>query len=58
MYLLADTKENVRISQLAHALKVNSSTVSRMTRKLAQTGYVTYERYGTFSLTTKEKQLG
>ncbi len=58
MYFLADSTDQVTPSQLAKALGVNPSTVSRMTRKLAIDGWVEYEPYGKMYLTKKGKQFG
>jgi Mn-dependent DtxR family transcriptional regulator len=58
MYLLADPTDQVAPSQLAKALGVNPSAVSRMTRKLANHGWVKYEPYGKMYLTKKGKQFG
>lgn len=58
IYLLADPTDQVVPLQVAHALGVYPSTVSKMTRKLANHGLIKYEHYGKLHLTKEGKQLG
>ena len=58
IYLLADPTDQVVPSQVANVLGVNPSTVSKMTRKLANHGMIKYEYYGKLHLTKEGKQLG
>ncbi|REK74585.1 metal-dependent transcriptional regulator [Paenibacillus paeoniae] len=46
IYLLSRRKGCVRVSDVAEALSVHLSTVSKMALKLRESGYVSYEKYG------------
>ncbi len=48
----------VRINQLAEQLNVKASSVSKTVRKLAQMGYLDYEKYGIIQLTAKGQMMG
>lgn len=48
---LVDLKGYARVTDLATALELSAPTVSNMVRRLAQRGYVNYERYRGFTLT-------
>ena len=50
---LVETKGYARVTDIAEALQLNRSTVSNMVRRLAKRGYVNYERYRGFTLTTE-----
>ena len=50
---LVDRNGSARVSDLAEALGLSSSTVSNMVRRLAKRGYVNYQRYRGFTLTTE-----
>lgn len=50
---LVETKGYARVSDIAEALQLNRSTVSNMVRRLAKRGYVNYERYRGFTLTSE-----
>jgi Mn-dependent DtxR family transcriptional regulator len=58
IYLLADPTDQAIPLQVAYALGVYPSTVSKMTRKLANHGLIKYEHYGKLHLTKEGKQLG
>ncbi|MCM3676649.1 hypothetical protein M3699_23085 [Peribacillus simplex] len=58
IYLLADPTDQVIPLQVANALGVYPSAVSRMTRKLADYGLIKYEHYRNLRLTKEGKQLG
>jgi Mn-dependent DtxR family transcriptional regulator len=55
---LSRDKGYCRIGDLAAALNVQPPSASRMMRKLAETGYVNYKRYGLIELTGKGEKLG
>jgi Mn-dependent DtxR family transcriptional regulator len=46
------------VSDIAEALEVHSSSVTRMLKRLAEDQYLVYEKYGGFVLTPKGKKLG
>lgn len=48
----------VRVSRLAEELNVKPSSVSKMLIKLAEMGYVAYEKYGEIRLTPKGVERG
>ena len=48
---LVDRKGYARVADIATSLHLSRSTVSNMVRRLAQRGYVNYEKYRGFSLT-------
>lgn len=48
----------VRISSLAAMLHVRPSSASRMVAKLAENGFLHYERYGIIHMTTDGKRMG
>ncbi len=48
---LVDQKGYARVSDIAASLSLSRSAVSNMVRRLAQRGYVNYERYRGFTLT-------
>ncbi|MBN9693267.1 MAG: transcriptional regulator MntR [Verrucomicrobia bacterium] len=50
---LVEAKGYARVTDIAEALDLNRSTVSNMVRRLAKRGYVNYERYRGFTLTTE-----
>jgi Mn-dependent DtxR family transcriptional regulator len=50
---LVERKGYARVTDVAEALDVKPSTVSNMVRRLAARGFVNYERYRGFSLTTE-----
>jgi Mn-dependent DtxR family transcriptional regulator len=48
---LVDRKGYARVADLAASLQLSRSAVSNMVRRLAQRGFVNYERYRGFTLT-------
>lgn len=47
-----------RTSDLAEALNVQPSSATRMVKKLAESGFIAYERYGILRLTPEGRELG
>jgi Mn-dependent DtxR family transcriptional regulator len=58
IYLLIEDKGYARVSDIAEALSVHPSSVTKMVQKLDQTEYVIYEKYRGFVLTPKGKKVG
>ena len=54
---LIDQKGYARVADLAASLHLSTSAVSNMVRRLAQRGYVNYERYRGFTLTATGRQV-
>lgn len=54
---LVDKKGYARVTDLAETLDIGRSTVSTMVRKLAQRGFVNYERYRGFTLTEQGRKI-
>jgi DtxR family transcriptional regulator, manganese transport regulator len=54
---LVDQKGYARVTDTAAALGLSRSAVSNMVRRLAQRGYVNYERYRGFTLTPAGRQV-
>src|SRR3974390_2350348 len=54
---LIEQKGYARVADLAASLKLSTSAVSNMVRRLAQRGYVNYERYRGFTLTATGRQV-
>ncbi len=50
---LVEAKGYARVTDIAEALELSRSTVSNMVRRLAKRGYVNYERYRGFTLTSE-----
>ncbi|HEV8541026.1 MAG TPA: transcriptional regulator MntR [Verrucomicrobiae bacterium] len=50
---LVEQRGYARVSDLAEALGLKTSTVSNMVRRLAKRGFVNYEKYRDFSLTAE-----
>lgn len=48
----------IRVNKLAELLNVQASSATKMVRKLADAGYVNYERYGIVRLTGKGAEAG
>ena len=48
----------VRINQLAEKLNVKASSASKTVNKLAERGYLDYEKYGIIRLTIKGEEMG
>lgn len=58
IYSLISTKGYARVTDLAEALLVHPSTVTKMIQKLDKGEYVIYEKYRGFVLTNKGKKIG
>ena len=54
---LIDQKGYARVADLAESLRLSTSAVSNMVRRLARRGYVNYERYRGFTLTPSGRQV-
>ena len=54
---LIEQKGYARVVDLAAALRLSTSSVSNMVRKLAQRGFVNYERYRGFTLTPEGRRV-
>jgi len=58
IYNLIETKGYARVSDLAEALSVHPSSVTKMVQKLDKDDYLNYEKYRGFVLTAKGKRVG
>lgn len=58
IYLLIDNKGYARVSDIAEALSVLPSSVTKMVQKLDKDGYLVYEKYRGLTLTPKGEKLG
>ncbi|RDW21948.1 transcriptional regulator MntR [Oceanobacillus chungangensis] len=58
IYNLIDKKGYARVSDIAEALMVHPSSVTKMIQKLDKDEYVVYEKYRGFVLTEKGKKVG
>ena len=58
IYNLIETKGYARVSDLAEALSVHPSSVTKMVQKLDKDDYLNYEKYRGFVLTPKGKKIG
>ena len=58
IYLLIDNKGYARVSDIAEALSVLPSSVTKMVQKLDKDGYLIYEKYRGLTLTPKGQKLG
>lgn len=58
IYLLIDQKGYARVSDIAEALAVLPSSVTKMVQKLDKDGYLKYEKYRGLTLTAKGQKLG
>ena len=54
---LVEHKGYARVADLAASLRLSRSAVSNMVRRLARRGFVNYERYRGFTLTTAGRQV-
>lgn len=55
---LMESKGYARVSDIAEALLVHPSSVTKMVQKLDKDGYLNYEKYRGFILTSKGEKLG
>ena len=58
IYTLFEEKGYARVSDIAEALSVHPSSVTKMVQKLDQNKYLVYEKYRGLVLTTKGKKVG
>ncbi|SDQ50918.1 transcriptional regulator MntR [Virgibacillus salinus] len=58
IYNLIETKGYARVSDIAEALIVHPSSVTKMVQKLDKDEYLNYEKYRGFILTSKGKKIG
>jgi len=58
IYLLIQDKGYARVSDIAEALEVHPSSVTKMIQKLDKDDYLNYEKYRGFGLTPEGKRLG
>ncbi|WP_144461089.1 transcriptional regulator MntR [Siminovitchia fortis] len=58
IYLLISNKGYARVSDIAEALEVHPSSVTKMVQKLDRESYLHYERYRGLVLTAKGKKIG
>jgi len=58
IYLLIEDKGYARVSDIADALSVHPSSVTKMVQKLDKDEYLIYEKYRGLILTQKGKKMG
>ncbi|MDG5788711.1 transcriptional regulator MntR [Evansella sp. AB-P1] len=58
IYLLIEEKGYARVSDIAEALEVHPSSVTKMVQKLDKSEYLVYEKYRGLILTSKGKKIG
>lgn len=58
IYQLIETKGYARVSDIAEALEVHPSSVTKMVQKLDENKYLIYEKYRGLVLTAKGKKIG
>src|SRR3954451_3331275 len=58
IYILIEEKGYARVSDIAEALSVHPSSVTKMVQKLDKDEYLIYEKYRGLILTTKGKKIG
>lgn len=58
IYLLIESKGYARVSDIAEAMSVNPSSVTKMVQRLDKEGYLVYEKYKPLILTTKGSNMG
>src|SRR6478735_10026655 len=58
IYILIEDKGYARVSDIAEALSVHPSSVTKMVQKLDKDEYLIYEKYRGLILTPKGKKIG
>ncbi|UFT97748.1 transcriptional regulator MntR [Radiobacillus kanasensis] len=58
IYMLIESKGYARVSDIAEALQVHPSSVTKMVQKLDKDEYLNYEKYRGLILTTKGTKIG
>lgn len=58
IYMLMESKGYARVSDIAEALEVHPSSVTKMVQKLDKDNYLNYEKYRGLILTPQGKKIG
>ncbi|WP_353892758.1 iron dependent repressor, metal binding and dimerization domain protein [Proteinivorax hydrogeniformans] len=58
IYRFRQCDEGIRVTDLAKRLNVKESSVTKMMKRLADLGLVSYRKYGTIKLTKKGMEVG
>ncbi|MCZ0704076.1 Mn-dependent DtxR family transcriptional regulator [Natronobacillus azotifigens] len=58
IYMLIESKGYARVSDIAEALEVHPSSVTKMVQKLDKDDYLNYEKYRGLILTAQGKKIG
>lgn len=58
IYRLSMQAGFTRIHELSHALHIQQSSATKMVQRLAQKGYIQYQKYGYLKLEKKGEQMG
>lgn len=58
VYMLSDSKKNVRITDIARYLNISKPSVNRAVNALKEAGYVSHERYSDIFLTQAGIEYG
>lgn len=58
IYRLSAANGFTRISELSQSLNIQPSSATKMVQRLAEMGYIKYEKYGFLMLAEKGKQVG
>jgi Mn-dependent DtxR family transcriptional regulator len=58
IYILIEEKGSARVSDIAEALSVHPSSVTKMVQKLDKDEYLVYEKYRGLVLSSKGKKIG
>lgn len=58
IYILVVEKGDARVSDIADALEVHPSSVTKMMQRLDKDNYIVYERYRGLTLTNKGRKMG
>lgn len=58
IYILVIEKGDARVSDIADALEVHPSSVTKMMQRLDKDNYIIYERYRGLTLTNKGRKMG
>ncbi|MCT2537537.1 transcriptional regulator MntR [Aquibacillus koreensis] len=58
IYMLIEAKGYARVSDIAEALQVHPSSVTKMVQKLDKDEYLNYEKYRGLILTSQGKKIG
>lgn len=58
IYRISKNSDEVRVNDLSEALNVQPPSTTKMIKRLANEGYVYYEKYGLIKLTDKGNDIG